>query len=603
VSSSLNKIVSKGRQIIGIGSPRASLESNFALMSLVGKTNFYHGISKNEYLLTKIISEYFRNCSVVIPSLKQIEKADAILVLGEDLTNTAPMIALALRQAARNVTNAEARTKGIHLWNDLPLRDLAQNEKSPVFIATSYLDSLDEIAEESFRASEGDLALLGNAVAYNIDNKAPDVKSSRSDISELAAKIAHSLKKAQNPLIISGISSGSEQLLSAALNISTALKYSGSDIMVSMVLPESNSMGLSLLEGAPFEDILSGETRETGALIVLENDLFRRAVADTVDELFNKTGHIIVLDSLVNKTTDKADIILPSATFAESEGTIVNNEGRAQRYFKAVITKDPVKESWKWLVDLMEKRDLSKPYAWNRLDDIVGTMAGEIPLLSKLKKYSNEADFRMLNAKIPRQTLRYSGRTAMNANISVSEGKLPEDIDSPLAFSMEGQNEEPPSSLVPFYWTPGWNSVQAINFYLNEPGGSMEGGDPGIRLFESSVESKQKYLEGAPDKYDIQKDEYLVFPVYQIFGSEELSAVSSSVRQRVPEPFILLNQKDAESILLKDGDVTQIEISKIRMTLKVKIDNTLQKGLAGLTTGLPGMPYFDLPGKGKFHKL
>ncbi len=45
------------------------------------------------------------------PSLKQIEKADAVIILGEDLTNTAPMIALALRQAARNVPNEEAKEK------------------------------------------------------------------------------------------------------------------------------------------------------------------------------------------------------------------------------------------------------------------------------------------------------------------------------------------------------------------------------------------------------------------------------------------------------------------------------------------------------------
>ena len=153
-SSSLNLSLSKNKKIIGIGSPRASLESNYALMSLVGKNNFYHGISKKEYLLTKTISEYLRNCNAVIPSLKQMEKADAILVLGEDLTNTAPMIALALRQAARNVPNAEAMTKGIPLWNDAPVRELAQDAKSPVFIAT-HLDSLDDIAEDSFRASAG----------------------------------------------------------------------------------------------------------------------------------------------------------------------------------------------------------------------------------------------------------------------------------------------------------------------------------------------------------------------------------------------------------------------------------------------------------------
>jgi NADH-quinone oxidoreductase subunit G len=602
VYSSLKQTLSKTKKIIGIGSPRASLESNFALMSLVGKTNFYHGISKKEYILTKTISEYFRNCSATIPSLKQIEKADAIFVLGEDLTNTAPMIALALRQAARNVPNTEAKTKGIPLWNDAPLRELAQDTKSPVFIATPYLDSLDDIAEDSFNASPEDIALLGHAVAFNIDDKVHDLKSSRSDSHELAMKIAYKLKGARNPLIISGISNGSEDLLSAAFNITTALKSSGSDVMVSMVLPESNSMGLSLLEGAQFEEILSVETTDADALVILENDLFRRAGTDAVNELFNRTGQIIVLDSLFNKTTDKADILLATSTYAESEGTIVNNEGRAQRYFKAVIPKDPVKESWRWLGDLIQIRELSGPFIWNRIDDIVELMADDIPFFSKLKKYSNVADFRMLNVKIPRQTMRYSGRTAMNANISVSETKLPMDTDSPLAFSMEGQNEKPPSSLVPFYWIPGWNSVQATNNYINEPAGSMKGGDPGIRLFESFGESKQKYMGSTSYRYNIQKDEYLVVPVYQIFGSEELSAVSPSVLQRVPEPFVLLNQNDADSMVLKGGDVTHLEILKTRITLKVKIDNTIQKGLAGLTINLPGMPYFDLPGTGKFHK-
>jgi NADH-quinone oxidoreductase subunit G len=603
LSSTLNLSLSNGKKIIGIGSPRASLESNFALMSLVGQINFYHGISKKEYLLTKTISEYFRNCSAIIPSLKQIEKADAVLILGEDLTNTAPMIALALRQAVRNIPNAEAKTKGIPLWNDAPLRELAQDAKSPVFIATPYLDALDDIAEETIRASSVDIALLGHMVASKIDNNAPGVKNIRNNFHELASKIALTLKSAKNPLIISGISSGSEELLSAALSITMALKSSGSDVMVSMVLPESNSMGLSLLPGTPFEDILSAGNKELDVLIVLENDLFRRATADSVNELFNGTGQLVVLDSLNNKTTEKADILLPAATFAESEGTVVNNEGRAQRFYKAIVTKDHVNESWRWIGDLIKTREPSEPLRWNRLDDIVESLVNELPFFTKLKKYSHEADFRMLNAKIPRQTMRYSGRTVMNANISVSETKLPQDPDSPLAFSMEGQNEEPPSSMVPFYWTPGWNSVHATNIYLNEPGGSMKGGDPGIRLFEPSVENQHKYMIVSAHKSDILKDEWVVIPIYQIFGSEELSALSPSVLQRIPEPFILMNQKDADEINLKEGDVTQLDILKTRISLKVKIDNTLETGLTGLTVNLPGMPYFDLPGIGKFHKL
>ena len=60
---SLPSILSKNNKIAGIGSPGASLESNYALMSLVGIENFSHGISKKEYRLTKIILDYLQSCS------------------------------------------------------------------------------------------------------------------------------------------------------------------------------------------------------------------------------------------------------------------------------------------------------------------------------------------------------------------------------------------------------------------------------------------------------------------------------------------------------------------------------------------------------------
>jgi NADH-quinone oxidoreductase subunit G len=103
---------------------------------------------------------------------------------------------------------------------------------------------------------------------------------------------------------------------------------------------------------------------------------------------------------------------LPAATFAESEGTIINNEGRAQRFYKAVENKNQVKESWKWLVDFIQIRESDHSYSWNRLDDIVESLANELPVFSKLTKYMPDADFRMLNTKIPRQTMRYSGRAS-----------------------------------------------------------------------------------------------------------------------------------------------------------------------------------------------
>jgi NADH-quinone oxidoreductase subunit G len=601
---SLENLFSKDKKIVGIGSPRASLESNFALLSLVGEENFYHGISKKEYNLTRIVSEFLQNSGVRTPSLNEIEKADAVLILGEDLVNTAPMIALALRQSARNLTNEEAKVKGIPLWNDSPRRELAQKKMSPLFIASNYNVSLDEIAEGSFHGSSQEIAALGSAIVSELDGKAYGSGDLGENVKNLAAQIAETFKNAKNPLIISGISCGSEEVLHTALNISCALLSAGSNVMVSMVLPECNSMGLSLLHGRAFEDIAElAENKEIDTIVVLENDLYRRADKYSVGELFKRSSRIIVLDHLANETTEQADIILPAATFAESEGSFVNNEGRVQRYYKAIAGKSQVKESWNWINDFIKLKHGNPAVSWNRLDDIIESMAEEYPVFSKLLKYKPDADFRMLNSKIPRQTIRYSGRTAMNANIAVSEQKPSVDNNSPLAFSMEGQQEKPPSGRVPFYWTPGWNSVQAVYNYLDEPDGSMKGGDPGIRIFEQAEWIKHIYFDQTNQITELRKDEWLIVPVSQIFGSEELSSVSPSIVQRTSEPFVLMNQDDADPIGANNGDYVQMETGKLKLKAKVKITKSIRKGLAGLSVNLPGMPFVDIPGIGKFHKL
>jgi NADH-quinone oxidoreductase subunit G len=600
----LEKALLKNNKIVGIGSPRASIESNYALSVLAGKENFYHGISGKEQHLTKTVLDYLQNSGVYSPSLKQIEKADAVMILGEDITNTAPMIALALRQAARNKSNEEADKKGIPLWNDAPVRELAQDAKSPVYIVTPFNDNLDEIAETAFRGSIEEIAIVGSAVASLLNDKAPVSDKVIKEHKKFTEKIAASLKSANNPLIIAGITCGNEDILHAGMNIATALLSTGKKVMFTAVLPECNSMGLAFIPGKPLDDAVSlARNEKIETLIILENDLYRRATKESVDLLFENSRQIIVLDHLNNQTSLQADILLPSATFAESEGTLVNNEGRAQRYYKAIINKDQVKESWRWISELIKIRDKDKTVPWTRFDDIISSLVNEIPVFLKIREYMPDADFRMLNAKIPRQTMRYSGRTAMNAHLAVSETGISKDLDSPLAFSMEGLHESPPSSLVPFYWTPGWNSVQALYNYLDELNGSMKGGDPGIRLIEPGDGNNNSYFEINPQTSKLQSDELPVIPVYQIFGSEELSSASSAIAHRIQEPFLFLNQKDAEIFHIKDGELIRLEIQGYNLKIKAKIGNSLKQGITGLSVNLPGMQFIDMPCQGKIFKL
>jgi NADH-quinone oxidoreductase subunit G len=98
----------------------------------VGADNFYSGLSRADQLLTRKALDILRSFPVRTPGLKEMERSDAVLVLGEDLTNTAPMMALALRQAVRQVQFDLAAPLSIPFWNDQAVREIAQEAKSPL---------------------------------------------------------------------------------------------------------------------------------------------------------------------------------------------------------------------------------------------------------------------------------------------------------------------------------------------------------------------------------------------------------------------------------------------------------------------------------------
>ena len=70
---------------------------------------------------------------------------------------------------------------------------------------------------------------------------------------------------------------------------------------------------------------------EADTVIILENDLYRRLPAPVVDKFLARFQHVVALDHLETATTAKAELVLPVATFAEGDGTLVSSEGRAQR--------------------------------------------------------------------------------------------------------------------------------------------------------------------------------------------------------------------------------------------------------------------------------
>ena len=589
------------KHVTGIGSPAASLEANYALLSLVGKDNFYHGVSRKEHELTAMALDFMRNSGVGIPTLKQMETADVVLILGEDLVNTAPRMALAVRQSARNALNPDAEAKKIPDWEDLAVRDSEMMIESGIYIATPHKDSLDDVARDTFRGSYGKITVLASLLTSLMDGNNP---SPANPPAELVIEMVRLLQNAARPLIITGVTCGDKDIMSAAFNVCLSLMNKNKPVMLGMVFPESNSTGLAQFSGNPFEMLLeNANENQSDTLVILENDLFRRAGAEQVDAIFGKFKQVVVLDQLENDTTRAAGLLLPLADFSRSEGTLVNNEVRAQRFYKAIPDEENtlVKENWRWLNNLKQVKE--KDFGgWQTLDEVFQAMLKEVPAFAVLKdKFPDEA-FRLMGRKVPRESFRYSGRTSIHAAESVRENKPPEDINSPLAFSMEGAPENPPSSLVTSYWSPGWNSVQASHKYLVEINGALKGGNPGTRLFDKAGNGTLPYYQVSSSEAAGKDNEWSFFPVYRIFGSEELSAAAAALSERIGLPFLLLHPDDAVKAGISENDETEVEVKGVKLRLRAGFDSSLPGGVVGISVNLPGMPYLDLPAVGKIKK-
>ncbi|MGK3129009.1 NADH-quinone oxidoreductase subunit NuoG [Pantoea sp. C8B4] len=589
-------VLRQAKRVIGIGSPRASIESNFALRELVGAENFSTGMPAAEQARVELMLKVLQEGGIYTPSLREIESYDAVLVLGEDLTQVGARVALSVRQAVKGKAREMAAAQKVADWQIAAILNIGQHAKHPLFVTNVDETRLDDIAAWSYRAPVEDQARLGFAIANALDETAPAVSGFDSKLNGKLDVVVQALAGAKKPLIISGTHSGSTAMIEAAANVAKALKGRGADVGITFLAGAANSFGLGLMGGQSLDSALEQlDKGEAEALVVLENDLYRHAPKAIVDAALHNTAHVIVVDHQRTATLEKAGLVLSTASFAESDGTSINQEGRAQRFFQVY---DPsyydnnivMLESWRWLHSLHSTVE-SRQIDWTLLDHVIDATVAALPQLKGIKDAAPDASFRIRGQKLARSPHRNSGRTAMRANISVHEPRQPQDKDTMFAFSMEGNNQpNAPRSQIPFAWAPGWNSPQAWNKFQAEVGGKLRHGDPGVRLFEAS-EGSLPWFTAVPESF-VEGSQYRVAPYYQLFGSEEMTQRSPTFQKRMSPATLVINPADAEKLGVNNGSAVELVCAGETLRLPVRFSTSLQAGQVGLPLGMPGVPPF-----------
>lgn len=562
------RMAAKGR-IAGIASPRAALETCFSLHALVGPHHFSTSQTQQEQECTELAHTLLTRHPGALPTLHEMESADAVLVLGEDVCATAPRLGLSLRQSVRQASFHTADNARVPRWMDAAVRTLGSECPSTLHVLTPAPTDLDSVTAETFRAAPDDIARLGFAIAHAIDPAAPPVTDLTPDDAARAARIAQALTAARKPLVVSGMQYGSPALMQAAASIAAALARATPAAGLSLVLPECNSMGLAMMGGLSLETVMEqARAGEISTLIIVENDLTRHLDPADVAELVAAVPNIVVIDHTVTPLCQHASLVLPIAAFSECSGTLVSQEGRAQRFFQVVFPPAPIQTGWRWIQALARSLDASTlPITglidWRDLDEVLAALATVFPDLAQAVIAAPEADYRINGEKLRSQTYRASGRTVIRSFISVRDQPPPASPDTPFSSSMEGAYEpDMPGALVPFYQTPAWNSVQALNRFQSEIGGPMRGGPSGIRLLSPAENQNTEaqpyaYATDIPAPYIPQADTVLVLPDTRLFGSEELSMFSPPIMARSSAPTLGLptcaTGSDRMVLHLEDG--------------------------------------------------
>ena len=107
--------------------------------------------------------------------------------------------------------------------------------------------------------------------------------------------------------------------------------------------------------------VMNGKVK---ALYVMgENPMLSDPDLSHLEKAMKKLDILVVQDIFLNETGEFADVVLPSACFAEKDGTFSNTERRVQRIRKAVDAPRDAKPDWQIISELATKMGYAMNYS------------------------------------------------------------------------------------------------------------------------------------------------------------------------------------------------------------------------------------------------
>jgi NADH-quinone oxidoreductase subunit G len=480
--------------------------------------------------------------------LGRVGRDTAILVVGSDLDQEAPILYLRVAGAGRHgatLINAVGRPTKLDRQSSHVLR---HRYGTAAHLLSGMLQVVLSAETEQGRALTGNevvprrvegLEELRAKVADWTPERVAEFTGVSADLIRLAA---HSFGEAKNGIILYGPEAGNDPALRRAIaNLVTVAGFVGRpNNGVIAVLPHANSRGAADLglvpnrlpgyvpvekPGLSAREMLDGRVR---ALLI--------AAADPLAGTSRREGleFLAVQELFLTETARQADVVLPAAAVAERDGTFTNLERWVQRFDPGLPVPGLARPDWAIVRQLAVL--LGAEWAHATVGGVLAEMAQTVPI--------------------------YAG-------ISY------EQLARPVTLSRRMSH----------YIYAGMSFQTEVREGIQWP----------VLAEDESVTLKLDWVD-PPDLKDGQNGFTLVAPRV-LYDGGTLLGQAEIIGTRLVQPHIALSRTDALALGVSEGDRLRVVANGHHLSLPVRVDSVVSEGVVAIPRNLDGCPAEALLGR------
>ncbi|MEE9452587.1 MAG: molybdopterin-dependent oxidoreductase, partial [Gammaproteobacteria bacterium] len=337
----LQQVITKqGAAQLGVlTSPNATTEACYLLQKLsraIGCPNIDHRVQQTDFA-DQASAPLFYGSQIPYADL---EKQQAILLIGSNLAQEQPLAAVRVRKAALQGAKVMAMNPIDYCFN-------FDSAEKVICSPTALPSELAQVVK----------ALSGENLPSGADKLLADIQAS-----EIGKAIAQQLQAVEKAVIVLGaLAMNHPQAALIRSLVQLLAKSSGAEIIY--MTQGANSAGATLAGAVPHRLVGGKVSSQVGldAHAMLQKKLKAYLLLDLEPELDCADPHrallamqqaefVVCLSAFQTPTmADYADVILPIAAFSEDAGTYVNVEGQWQSFTAAVKPYEQARPAWKIL--------------------------------------------------------------------------------------------------------------------------------------------------------------------------------------------------------------------------------------------------------------